>query len=96
MKKAHKPEVAAFIQVIGHRIRAARTLKGWSQQQLAARAGITREWLGKIEKGHPTTLDILLSLSLCLEVKPRAFFSELEATSPGDLEGAIRFMSRFL
>ena len=39
-------------QRIGQRIAALRKLKGISQQELANRAGLTRQHIGRIEKGE--------------------------------------------
>jgi len=39
-------------QRIGQRITALRKLKGISQQELANRAGLTRQHIGRIEKGE--------------------------------------------
>lgn len=37
---------------MGHRITALRKLNGWSQQELSYRAGLTRQHIGRIEKGE--------------------------------------------
>ena len=39
-------------QRMGHRITALRKLEGISQQELADRAGLTRQHIGRIEKGE--------------------------------------------
>ena len=39
-------------QRMGHRITALRKLDGISQQELADRAGLTRQHIGRIEKGE--------------------------------------------
>ncbi len=84
------------MRTIGHRIRAARTLKGFTQERLALAAGITREWLGKIEKGQSTTLDIVLSITLCLGIAPEAFFRNLDLDNSEDFTAALKFMSQYL
>ena len=48
--KAMNKEQAA--QRIGQRITALRKLEGISQQELADRAGLTRQHIGRIEKGE--------------------------------------------
>ncbi len=37
---------------IGERIRTARTLRGWSQKELARRASLHHVMLNRLEKGH--------------------------------------------
>ena len=37
---------------IGERIRTARTLRGWSQKELAKRANLHHVMLNRLEKGH--------------------------------------------
>ena len=37
---------------IGERIKAARALRGWSQKELAKRAGVHHVMLNRLEKGH--------------------------------------------
>jgi transcriptional regulator with XRE-family HTH domain len=41
-----------YAQRIGQRIASLRKLEGISQQELADRAGLTRQHIGKIEKGE--------------------------------------------
>jgi transcriptional regulator with XRE-family HTH domain len=38
--------------VIGTNIRKLRTANGWSQEELAFRAGIDRSYLSEVENGH--------------------------------------------
>jgi len=42
----------ADLRSLGNRIREARTLKGWSQEELAARAELDRSYVGGIERGE--------------------------------------------
>ena len=39
-------------QRIGQRVKALRTMAGLTQQELADRAGLTRQHIGRIEKGE--------------------------------------------
>lgn len=84
------------MRTIGFRIRSARTLKGFTQEKLAVSVGITREWLGKIEKGQSTTLDIVLTIAHSLGIVPEAFFLNLDMDSPEDFTTALKFMSQFI
>ena len=38
--------------IIAERIRTARALRGWSQKELAKRAGLHHVMLNRLEKGH--------------------------------------------
>lgn len=62
---------------VGQRIRQLRRSLGLTQQQLAARAGITPKLLGELErgKGNPT-LETLASLAAALGVTCAAFFPQ--------------------
>ena len=46
---APSPEPA--LEAIGERVRRCRQLRGWTQLQLAARAGLTQSTISMIEKG---------------------------------------------
>src|SRR5439155_15116463 len=54
------PSPAPALEAIGERIRRSRRLRGWTQQQLAARSGLTQSTISMIEKGargHEMSLD---------------------------------------
>jgi DNA-binding XRE family transcriptional regulator len=38
---------------LGAAVRGARVQHAWSQEDLADRIGVTREWVGRLEKGSP-------------------------------------------
>lgn len=40
---------------VGHRIKLLRKERGYSQEELAAKAGIHRTYMGKIERGESNT-----------------------------------------
>jgi transcriptional regulator with XRE-family HTH domain len=46
--------VAEAIRELGHRIRIARLRRGWSVIELAAKAGLSRNTLAKMERGSPS------------------------------------------
>jgi len=61
------------VQKIAMRIKALRTKRGWSQEELASRAGITRGYLARVETGrHEPTLTTLGKLAKALRVKVSA------------------------
>ena len=63
------------VRALGSRVRQLRTEAGLSQQQLAARAYVSRKWLGDFESGKSTVeankvLDVLQALGYELELQP--------------------------
>ena len=52
------------------RIQKLRDERGWSQQQLAAKAGISREYLARLETGRQDPrVSVLLKIARALKVK---------------------------
>ncbi len=51
--KALPFEAAERIKQLGHRVRLARTRRGWSIAEAAAKAGINRNTLSALELGKP-------------------------------------------
>jgi len=49
-------DFASFLVRLGERLKTARWLRGWTQEQLAAKAGLTYRHLQEIERGkvNPT------------------------------------------
>jgi transcriptional regulator with XRE-family HTH domain len=71
---------------LGQRMRYVRQQKGWTQEQLAAKAGTNQAVIQKIENGkslRPRKIDEIASV---LEVNPAwlMFGDELAATLPSD------------
>ena len=67
----------ALLKVLGQQIRAHRTASGWTQSELARRAGISAKYVSEIERGTRdvpmTTLHALVDgLGLALELEFRA------------------------
>jgi DNA-binding XRE family transcriptional regulator len=46
------PSPGPALNPIGERVRRCRQLRGWTQQMLAARSGLTQSTISMIEKGH--------------------------------------------
>lgn len=44
--------VARTLRILGGAVRDARRDAGWTQQQLADRAGVTRQWVVQLEQGQ--------------------------------------------
>ena len=53
----------------GKRVRNARKNKNWSQEELAALAGINRTYMGEIERGRASpSLNKMVQISNALEI----------------------------
>jgi|SRR5919112_2448265 transcriptional regulator with XRE-family HTH domain len=67
---------------LGHRVRDLRNARHLSQIELAARAGVARNTLNRIENGHlMPTAPIIEHLAQALDVAPGALFEEHAAPS---------------
>lgn len=49
---------------LGTAVRSLRTRRGWTQLDLAERAGVSRQWLIKLEAGRATGLELGLVLQV--------------------------------
>lgn len=57
---------------LGFEVRRLRTAAGLSQADLAAQAGVSRRWLGRLERGHTgAELDNLMRLTRALGLSLR-------------------------
>ncbi len=56
---------------IGERIRQVRKAKGWSQETLAAKCGISLNFMGKIERGN-RRMSLDTFAGLCMELETDA------------------------
>lgn len=66
-------------QQIAKNTRVYRAHAGLNQDQLAAKAGISQAYIGKIEAGKGNiTLNVLASLAEALEVRPAQLISEID------------------
>ena len=61
-------------EVVARNLRRIRHAKGLSQEELADRAGINRNYVGMLEREeHAATVDMLEKLAEILEVDPAEF-----------------------
>lgn len=66
-------------EVVARNLRRIRHAKGLSQEELADRAGINRNYVGMLEREeHAATVDMLEKLAEILEVDPAEFFRHRE------------------
>lgn len=62
-------------EVVARNLRRARHAKGLSQEELAHRAGINRNYIGMLEREeHSATVDMLEKLADALEIDPIDLF----------------------
>lgn len=63
-------------------IRGRRLSMGLSQEQAAARTGVSRQWVGELERGKPTAeLGLMLGLLDALDLKIEVDAREIEGRS---------------
>lgn len=55
----------------GERIRAERQRRGWAQEDLARRAGVSRTTVSELEGGHSRATTRLLDIAKALNVTPQ-------------------------
>lgn len=61
----------------GHAIRQRRHELGWSQEYLAAQAGLHRTYIADIERGERNvSLENIIRLTFALQLTPGEFFSQ--------------------
>lgn len=77
--------------LLGHRLRAIRKDKGWTQEELGARADTSYKFIGEIERGQQNpSFDILAKIADALDVELFELFRfEQEATKRKDIESQM-------
>ena len=69
--------------MLGEVLKAARHEAGLTQEELAARAKLSREYVSKLERGQQSpTVDTLFRLCAILGVKASVLLSRLEEQRP--------------
>lgn len=68
---------------IGLRVVALRKMRGWSQQELADRAGLQRTHVGRIETGkYAVTLETIQAIAEALDMTVDIIDERLEGLAP--------------
>lgn len=82
-------------QTFGANVRHHRKAKGWTQDQLAERVGVTIETIGKVERGAvPPSFDTAERIAKALGISPLALFSTaLETLHKGERGKLLRAMN---
>jgi transcriptional regulator with XRE-family HTH domain len=77
--KSNRPELSKALQAFGAQIRALRNKRGWSQEELAYRAGIHVTYLSGLECGRRNpTLNVVLQLGKALDIAPSGLFKGID------------------
>lgn len=77
-----EPSQAAQMQALGRRIRDERAEQGWSLNELAARADVSRAMLSKVERGESSpTVNVLQKIARALGLSPGSLIG-LEPNRP--------------
>ncbi len=86
-KSKEKEEV-----LLGRRIRALRTIKGWTQQELGNQADVNYKFIGEIERGQQNpSFNILVKISNALGVEIFELFRfEQETFNRNEIEKRIQ------
>lgn len=72
-------------EIVARNLRRLRHAKGLSQEELADRAEINRNYVGMLEREqHAATIDMLEKLAAVLEVDPIAFFERPKRRTSGE------------
>lgn len=66
MPKEQQPEAGVPMADIAQQIRDARTARGWSQEDLAAQAGLSRPSIARIERGDDVSTATLSKVAVVL------------------------------
>lgn len=78
MKVREEPKSAAdYLAVLGRRVQQLRKERGWSQQELAAQAGLDRAYLSTVEKGKQNiTIGAAARIAAALDTTLSALIEE--------------------
>lgn len=64
------------LRTLGARVRSLREAKGWSQEELADRAGVDRSYMSGIERGGRNISVLkMVAIARALGVQPAALFA---------------------
>jgi transcriptional regulator with XRE-family HTH domain len=76
--------------VVARRLRRFRHERGLTQEELAARAGLNRNYVGMIEREQNSpTVDTLEKLATVLNVHPKVFFDEEADIAAASAQGIV-------
>lgn len=74
---------------MGDRVRVVRERQGLSQVALAARAGVNKETINRLEKGDNVSVETLSSVASALSIEPAFFLAEDRPDEPVELNDDV-------
>lgn len=75
-----RKQTPEIVRALGHTLRAERAKRDWSQEELAARAGLDRTYLSGVERGvRVPNLRSLIRLAAALGMKVSRLLASAEA-----------------
>lgn len=78
-----RAEVAQVQQDVGRRVAEARVVRGWSQEDFAAKLGVSAKYVQRIEAGRENlSIASLVKLANCLRVPVPALFTPPTTPAP--------------
>ncbi len=83
-------------RVIGERIRSLRIKKGWTQNFVAEKLNITREYLSNLERGtRRWNLELLIKVSELFEISPSLLLDpNISLDNIVELSEVIQYLSK--
>ena len=83
-----------LLQIFGARIRELRHAHGWTQGDVAHKARVTRDFLGRAERGdREPSLYVLLKLATVFNVSPAYLLTPSVAEGGAILDELVKFLS---
>lgn len=83
-----------LVRGVGSAVRQLRDARGWSQEELADRAGLNRSFVGEIERGEVTvSLSTLAKLGHAFELPPSMLLKRGEALGLAQAARATKLMA---
>jgi transcriptional regulator with XRE-family HTH domain len=82
-----------LLKVFGERVKQLRLARGWTQGEVATRAQVTRDFLGRAERGdREPSLFVLLKLATVFGVAPAYLLTPLEGQNQLQIEEIKAFL----
>lgn len=85
--------MSALVRHFGATVRQLREARGWSQEQLAERAGLNRSYIGEIERGTSIASIVTVDkLARALDVSMESLLKlPRNGTAPQTVDSALKF-----